>query len=80
MIGIESNVNYCSSVLLIRKSERAVIGQKDWSRSHLHNLTYQYWLIMNHGCMLSYDWSSCTMLIKEWGSVCGHVCICAYMH
>jgi hypothetical protein len=85
MIRSESDVSYCSSLLLILKSEHAC----DWSES-LEQEPFAYKNISNLSLLLADheswiyaidDWSSCTMLIKERGStVCGHACICAYRH
>lgn len=49
-----------------------VIGQKTCDRSHLCISIFVtqpgYWLIMNHGCKLLYDWSLNTTLTSEWNS------------
>jgi hypothetical protein len=67
---VESIANYYSSVPSILKAGMHVIGQKACGRSHLFISMFitqpGYWLIMNHGFKLPYDWSLYTTLTEEW--------------
>ena len=72
--GSESAVNYCSSILIILKCQRAVTGLKADVVSHLDTAKYvtqhRYWLIMIHGHKLSYCWPPYIAASSEVPRIC----------